>query len=193
MALPDLTEIARGAKRRKRHLESLLSSFEIISDIDAAFLSKTDIDSVVPKRAKECWLVGRYGLETVLEARQLIQSIEGKCVTACQYKHLLSSADPIVAEVANILQENFTSISSRLCSKDQRHQIILTPPSKSCLACGRLLVSNHETKVLYWILGQMGWLVKVHPQKYVDFHLLIVDILLLIILFGPIQWRFTLV
>ncbi len=143
MVLPDLAELARDVNRSKRNGHSLIASFITIASIDASFLKNSTADSI-PDKAKECWLVAKYGLESVINARMLFQSISDACRTESQYRRLIDTEDNIV-EIANIMPENF---SYTLSFKHRNYSILLTPPTKVCLECNLPLVSNHETKVM---------------------------------------------
>ena len=66
MALPDIADIAAASKRKKRERDLLTSSYNSLPSV-------TDIDftdTKTPQAVKECWLVSKFGLQKIIEARE---------------------------------------------------------------------------------------------------------------------------
>ena len=64
MALPDIADIAAASKRKTRERDLLASSYDYL-------LRVTEIDFTKnPQAVKECWLVAKFGLQKIIEARE---------------------------------------------------------------------------------------------------------------------------
>ena len=131
MALPDIADIAAASKRKKRERDLLTSSYN-------SLLSVTDIeftDTKTPQAVKECWLVSKFWLQKIIEAREDVIRIP-KNITEAQKKEMLCN-------VAYTLASAF----DYLLTETRSSPPILTPPTRVCHECGKSLVSNHKTKV----------------------------------------------
>ena len=134
MALPDITDIAALSKRKRRGRDVLTSCCDTLVGIDA-------IDSAkVPKPARECWLVAKFGLEKIMAATKLVKAVP-ESLTDSQRKEILSDSEDVVSA----LMTGF----DYLLTEEQAPTLapILAPPTRTCYECGRLLVSNHKTRV----------------------------------------------
>lgn len=134
MALPNITDIATVDKRKRKERDLLTSCFERLVSVDAIDLAK------VPKEARECWLVAKFGLEKIMAARKVVMAIP-ESLTDAQRKEILSDSQDAVGALM--------TVCDHLLTKEQAPPPapILAPPTRSCYECGRLLVSNHKTQV----------------------------------------------
>ena len=133
MALPDIADIAAASKRKRRERDLLASSYDNL-------LSVTEIDfTKTPQAVKECWLVAKFGLQKIIEARENAIRIPEN-ITEAQKKEMLCDSDDI----------SYTLVSAfdyLLAAETPPSPPILTPPTRVCHECGKPLVSNHKTKV----------------------------------------------
>ena len=122
MALPDIADIAAASKRKKRERDFLTSSYDNL-------LSVTDIDftdTKTPQAVKECWLVSKFGLQKIIEAREYVILIP-KNVTEAQKKEMLCNTQ----DVAYALACAFDYILTETPPSPP----ILTPPTRVCHEC----------------------------------------------------------
>ena len=131
MALSNLSDIAAACKRKRKERDVLISSYESIVSIDEA--------KKVPKEVKEVWLVAKFGLERIMAARNLINAVP-ESLTDAQQKEVLSDS----YDAACALMADFHDLLTDIAPPSAP---ILAPPTRSCYECGRLLVSNHKTRV----------------------------------------------
>ena len=134
MALPDIADIAAASKRKKRERDLLTSSYDNL-------LRVTDIDftdTKTPQAVKECWLVSKFGLQKIIEAREDVIRIP-KNITEAQKKEMLCNTQDVAYTLA--------SAFDYILTETPPSPPILTPPTRVCHECGKSLVSNHKMKV----------------------------------------------
>ena len=105
------------------------------------YLVLTGVDfAKVPKEARECWLVAKFGLERIVAARKMIMALP-ESLTDAQRKEVISDSEDLV--------DALTCGFDHLLIEEQElpPAPILALPTRSCYECGRLLVSNHKTRV----------------------------------------------
>ena len=96
MALPDIADIAAASERKKRERDLLTRSYDNL-------LSVTDIeftDKKTPQAVKECWLVSKFGLQKIIEAREDVIRIP-KNVTEAQKKEMLCNTQDVAYTLAS--------------------------------------------------------------------------------------------
>ena len=104
MELPSLESIAHKAKRAKKERESAFSCYEGLVAVES---TPQQLEKL-PKEARECWLVAKFGIQCVVEAQTLLQAIP-KALTDSQRKEVLhdfaasATASECVSEVAAIM------------------------------------------------------------------------------------------
>ena len=132
MALPNIAEIAAASKRRRRERDLLATCYDNLVSVGEVDYTKT------PLAPRECWLVAKFGLDKILAAREMVMYIPEN-LTDAQRKEAFSDA----YDAACTLETGF----NHLLTKTPPFPLILAPPTRDCYECGRLLVSNHSTKV----------------------------------------------
>ena len=123
-----------ASKLKKRERDLLTSSYDNL-------LSVTDIDftdTKTPQAVKECWLVSKFGLQKIIEAREDVIRIPKNITEAQKIEMLCNTQD-----VAYTLASAFDYIPTETPPSPP----ILTPPTRVGHECGKSLVSNHKTKV----------------------------------------------
>ena len=88
MALPDIADIAAASKWKRRERDLLASSYDNL-------LSVTEIDfTKTPQAVKEYWLVAKFGLQKIIEARENAIRIPEN-ITEAQKKEMLCDSDDV--------------------------------------------------------------------------------------------------
>ena len=94
MALPDIADIAAASKRKRREMDVLTSCYESLVSIDEFDLAK------VPKEAKECWLLAKFGLDKMVATREMVIAVPESLTDAQREEVLSDSHDAACALIA---------------------------------------------------------------------------------------------
>ena len=151
MELPSIDNIAARSKRKKRDLDAVLHAFEtlVCSADDDTILGQV---GKLPREARDCWLVAKYGVERVVQAQRVLQAVPDTLTSAQRREVIEEWGGEDMKEIIAIMQsEGFRHLLCTCCIEDKTcpHActLVLTPPTNCCYECGKKLVSNHKTKV----------------------------------------------
>ena len=93
MALPDIADIAAASKRKRNLLTSSYDNLLSVADIDFT-------DTKIPQAVKECWLVSKFGLQKIIEAREDVIRFPKNIIEA-QKKEMLCNTQDVAYTLAS--------------------------------------------------------------------------------------------
>ncbi len=151
--LPDLEELASKTRETKKVLDEFRRAMEAVQSLSLVHVQTASQLSTMTEDQVFSLLVCKFGIAPISRAIGFLARLPLSTPdsTKQRYLRLYGLADPELASMVDILNLRCPSATTTPQGAP-KHHLLLAPPTRSCLECGKDLTTYHTCEVKYYSL-----------------------------------------
>ncbi len=150
--LPDLEEVASKVRGTKKVLDEFIRAMEAVKSLSLVHEMSRQLNTMTEDQVFSL-LVCKFGIASVSQASALLSRLPPSTPDHMKQRYLLAHglADPELTSMVETLRSMCPSALKALQSTSS-DLLLLAPPTRVCLECGKDLTTYHDCTVKYYTL-----------------------------------------